>query len=304
MEYFKRLMNKTRLFFAEKSILNLSVKDEMLMRNAQRITHLEWACIIINIALIVYFLTCFTPNSVIQTKWYNGIIMIHVISIFIVFSIMLGSFLIRKKKKPNRYIKMIESIFIIYLLSFGTAIVMVDQYLTINITAFLIVCTVLGVFILKKPMDAFLQYLAAYILFFNAIGLYQKEATALITNRVNGFVFAAIGICISMIIWRSERSSILQGRKIQYQQKKLEDAAYYDDLTGLINRRKWTELLNDEFEGMKRYDHQSSILLLDIDNFKSINDAFGHPAGDRILQKIAALLKDELRACDKICRWG
>jgi diguanylate cyclase (GGDEF)-like protein len=106
------------------------------------------------------------------------------------------------------------------------------------------------------------------------------------------------------MIWYSERSNLLQKRKILDQQKKLESAAYFDDLTGLINRRKWIELLDEEYERMKCDRHPSSILLLDIDNFKAINDQYGHPAGDRILQEIATLVKKELRICDRIGRWG
>lgn len=141
-------------------------------------------------------------------------------------------------------------------------------------------------------------------MFFYIIGLNETSAMDLITNRVNGFVVALLSIFTAIMIWHSERNSMLQKRKIDEQQRKLEATAYLDELTGLFNRRKWIELLNDEFDRIKQYNYQSSMLLLDIDNFKTINDQYGHPAGDLILREISALLKHNLRSCDVIGRWG
>jgi diguanylate cyclase (GGDEF)-like protein len=79
----------------------------------------------------------------------------------------------------------------------------------------------------------------------------------------------------------------------------------HDHLTGLLNRRGFEAKLNRELRQTRREQSSLALLLLDIDAFKSFNDAFGHGAGDRCLERVAA----ELRAClrrpgDAACRYG
>lgn len=300
----KPLFKKLSKFLKEDKILNQAVKGEMLTKNVQRIIGFQVVTLLVNLTVIAILSFGFQPTTSVETWWTSRIVMLHGISAVIVSLICVMTLYGKSKKHRLVNSKIVQNIFFMYVLSFGIALVTVDQAITSNITPFLLVCTIIGVFILNRPIDAFVQYLVAYIVFFIAIGQYQTEPAVLTSNRLNGLVFVVIGICATTIIWYSERSNLLQKRKILEQQQKLESAAYYDDLTGLINRRKWIELLNEEVERMKRYHHPSSILLLDIDNFKAINDHYGHPAGDIILREIGQLVKKELRICDRIGRWG
>jgi diguanylate cyclase (GGDEF)-like protein len=87
----------------------------------------------------------------------------------------------------------------------------------------------------------------------------------------------------------------------------LEELEYYsghDPLTGLYNRRYFTEMLDYELGRSERHRHEFSILLLDLDNFKDINDSYGHPAGDDTLVKIAQCIRDHLRKGDLATRIG
>ncbi|WP_145484853.1 diguanylate cyclase [Yersinia aldovae] len=77
-----------------------------------------------------------------------------------------------------------------------------------------------------------------------------------------------------------------------------------DGLTGLYNRRHWEHQLHNQFDSCRRYQHGATLILLDIDNFKSINDTFGHAVGDEAITILAEELLLGLRAIDIVGRYG
>lgn len=87
-------------------------------------------------------------------------------------------------------------------------------------------------------------------------------------------------------------------------QAQLHEQANRDPLTGLYNRRYLDGTLERELARCKREGHPLSLMLLDIDHFKSINDTYGHQAGDEVLRRLADLLAHQARAGDVACRYG
>jgi diguanylate cyclase (GGDEF)-like protein len=77
-----------------------------------------------------------------------------------------------------------------------------------------------------------------------------------------------------------------------------------DGLTELYNYTFFQQLLKTEVERAQRYGHHLSLLMIDIDNFKGYNDAYGHPAGDDALRKLARVMSRAVRGCDFIARYG
>jgi len=78
----------------------------------------------------------------------------------------------------------------------------------------------------------------------------------------------------------------------------------YDSLTSLYTRSMFEETFAREFARAKRYDTELSVLFLDLDNFKSVNDIFGHLAGDLVLKDVGRIIKNEIRAEDSAARYG
>jgi two-component system cell cycle response regulator len=93
-------------------------------------------------------------------------------------------------------------------------------------------------------------------------------------------------------------------RELIATQKKLEMQANTDSLTGLANRRHFTQLLNAEMARSTRYDTPLTLAYLDLDHFKQVNDSFGHQAGDDVLRKVAQFFSDTIRSEDFIGRIG
>ncbi|MFB9868870.1 GGDEF domain-containing protein [Vreelandella sulfidaeris] len=84
----------------------------------------------------------------------------------------------------------------------------------------------------------------------------------------------------------------------------LERLATTDMLTGLVNRSHFDALLKSELNRHERYARPLSLIMLDLDYFKNINDSYGHDVGDQVLVKLAHLLKSNLRKADSCARWG
>ncbi|MHB8110053.1 MAG: sensor domain-containing diguanylate cyclase [Syntrophorhabdaceae bacterium] len=101
-------------------------------------------------------------------------------------------------------------------------------------------------------------------------------------------------------IFSDNYSGLNLGRKI----RELERMALLDPLTKLGNRRYGEMNLSGKLRELKRYGWQFGVLFIDIDNFKVINDTYGHPVGDKVLRLIATTLTNGLRSSDIVSRWG
>ena len=96
----------------------------------------------------------------------------------------------------------------------------------------------------------------------------------------------------------------INSRGIKSLNLKLEELSRMDGLTGLHNRRYWEEQLGVEFKRNKRSKVPSSLIMLDIDNFKIVNDTYGHSAGDEVIRAVAAVIKKATRETDISGRYG
>lgn len=94
--------------------------------------------------------------------------------------------------------------------------------------------------------------------------------------------------------WKSLHSQVEELRRL----------AVTDGLTQVHNHRYFQELLREEFRRAQRYDESLSLILVDLDHFKNINDAHGHGAGDRVLREVAAALQHSVRETDLVARYG
>ena len=91
---------------------------------------------------------------------------------------------------------------------------------------------------------------------------------------------------------------------LEIKTKEYEAMASTDALTGLYNRHKFYELYNSTYTTMVQRENEASVVMLDIDYFKQVNDTFGHNVGDKVLIQVAHMLIRTLREVDIVCRWG
>ncbi len=106
-------------------------------------------------------------------------------------------------------------------------------------------------------------------------------------------------------ILRQEKERLKQeiGRRSVLEDE-LKQLANTDSLTGVMNRRHFWDVAARELDRHRRYDHNLALLIMDIDNFKQINDKFGHPTGDKVIQMLARRCLKNIRNADYIARIG
>jgi diguanylate cyclase (GGDEF)-like protein len=96
----------------------------------------------------------------------------------------------------------------------------------------------------------------------------------------------------------------LERKRLLREHERLAEASFTDDLTGLLNRRALDARLAEETARAERYGSPLSLVVIDLDNFKEVNDHFGHAAGDALLKAVGVLMRAELRTADIAARYG
>ncbi|HET9907550.1 MAG TPA: GGDEF domain-containing protein [Anaerolineales bacterium] len=181
---------------------------------------------------------------------------------------------------------------------------------------------VLGVLLLS--LVAFLDYITGVEFSFSLFYLLPISLISWAINARIGLVFAFLGLCVWIVvdIWSGNRISnlfayiwnstarlgffllpvfmIRLNRALQREQ----ELARTDFLTGVLNARFFHELAQMEIDRSIRYKRPFTIAFIDVDNFKTINDTFGHTEGDAVLQAIAMNIKAHLRKTDIVTRVG
>jgi diguanylate cyclase (GGDEF)-like protein len=111
-------------------------------------------------------------------------------------------------------------------------------------------------------------------------------------------------------VLKAELTPRLLERSVRYAVKlgaslcQLRELALRDELTGLLNRRELHSLLQNEWLRAVRFKRPFALGLADIDNFKSVNDTYGHPIGDRVIRHVGGVLETTLRRLDRVARFG
>lgn len=290
---------------------NKIIADKIIKKNVNRIFYLSIISIPSRIISIITFLKKNQIADKRELLWRNGIIISHIIYLALFLLIGILSLKTRKRKGVNALMIVLTYAMVSTILLMSAIIASVDQLVTPSITPFLTGCIAMGILFLVNPLYSTLIFAFSYIAFAYTLSFFQIDAAILLSNRINGLTAAFLGLFLSIILWVNNIINLQQKEYINKQHKELEEKnkeleflATYDHLTGLLNRRNFEERAMEELSRIKRYDTEACLLIIDIDDFKKVNDAFGHPGGDRLLCKFASKLKTQLRESDIVSRVG
>ncbi len=196
-------------------------------------------------------------------------------------------------------------------LLFEISFVTFNQWVTPNITPFVIGAMAISLVVYLRPLKSAWVFAAAYGVFAYAIGLTQVDTHVLLSNRINGLGATVMAWAMSVMLWRNFTTITLQRAlldkanvDLDSKQRELQRLTRLDGLTGLYNRSTFADLTRQELARAQRQGSATSILLLDLDLFKRVNDTWGHPAGDAVLKNVSAVANSTVRATDLVGRLG
>ena len=90
----------------------------------------------------------------------------------------------------------------------------------------------------------------------------------------------------------------------RYEYEKIHNNATHDGLSGLLNHQTFKERFNDEIQRAARFQQKMAVMMFDLDKFKNVNDTLGHQYGDYVIQTVAKIMIDNVRAVDVVARYG
>lgn len=125
-----------------------------------------------------------------------------------------------------------------------------------------------------------------------------------VAAKVRGFDLGAIDYVTKPFEPEELRARVRAALRTKRYQDLLATRAQVDALTGMYNRTYFDSRLDEEIAAARRYHRRVSLVMTDIDHFKRLNDGFGHPFGDKVLQDIGEVMTTTLRATDAPCRYG
>lgn len=209
-------------------------------------------------------------------------------------------------EKNNKLFIKIEQIFLVPIIFLAFVVNAIGDYIILgSIETFIGISLAFAILIYMTDKYSLAFFGLNFLLFIGLINeLTPNESFISATLFTNCISFSLFSFVVSRINYYSRLTSFHQKLIIINQKDKLKELSVLDQLTRIYNRRKFDDLMAKEIDRANRYMQKFSIVMFDIDNFKYVNDTYGHLVGDTVLIEISTLVKNNLRKTDSIARWG
>ncbi|MBR0599685.1 GGDEF domain-containing protein [Sinanaerobacter chloroacetimidivorans] len=224
----------------------------------------------------------------------------------------------RIDKLPFSWVQSIQIMFLLGLILGGVLWTVMEQQGFSSASTY--ICTIIAIaaFISFTPVEGAFLYSIAFLLFILILPRYQHNVDAVQTLTVNSFLMSILAWLLNSMIFQGKvtayqhRKTIEEktleleriNKELEEKNKELKEMSIRDSLTSLLNHKNSLKRLKEEVERAKRISYPLCVAMIDLDNFKHINDEHGHQTGDDVLTIVAKILKETCRTTDIIGRYG
>lgn len=200
--------------------------------------------------------------------------------------------------RTYRFSLVTATVFVLFL----AALALVDSSVRTDTTALILGMVVVAAGF-RGPGRFHISVIVVVLLLF--LGLHYLLWSRLTPSTIAGAtIAAAFGVYLALSLESQRIETFLTQGELLQQNRTLAHLSATDPLTGVLNRRTMNDHLAIYFDKYKRYGARCSLIMVDVDHFKAVNDRYGHAAGDEVLIEVARNLTSGLRISDEIARYG
>lgn len=280
--------------------------------NQRRLLYLALVMTLAHTGQIVFFLFNNDFHTPTEVAWHIGIIRVHSVMLCMIMVIGIISFNLQRYKKADGWAAgALSDLTSLSYITFGVVTTLIDQLVMVSIIAFLLACIGIAITMINRPIVSTMLYTAAFVIINLCFSYTQTNQAVKLSLSVNTFFVISIALATSIILWRANVLNLqqkhyiaMQNQELEYKNQQLEYNSKRDFLTGLYNRREFIAFAEREIIRNQRNFKDACGILIDMDNFKLVNDTYGHPAGDLLLQEVALVIMEQLRGMDIAARFG
>lgn len=200
--------------------------------------------------------------------------------------------------------KWIQLLYAAGMLFAGCMMSVTGQDVLASINTYVIAQFAVAAFLIMPQVESAAMYAAVCVAFCILLPYYQANPDIVTILRINAIFMNLLAWMLSRMVFWGNLVSFSDKKTIESKNKALRELSLRDSMTMLLNHKYSFKRLREELERARRIEYPLSIQMIDIDDFKRVNDEFGHLAGDAVIVGIARILTETCRATDVIGRYG
>ena len=292
---------------------NTRVQVEATQVTLRRLVVAGWVVVTLNIVYVIWFwgLQLGTATAV-NRLWIQLVGGAHATCGVLLIALMLVFRWLAKASPPGHSASLGLHVAMVFVfVSLGVGLSIADQLVAANTTMYALISLAIAMLSLMRPALSIVIFALVYAMVYFGLALTQTDPQLLIISRSHTFAATLVSLMASSLMWHQYVQSTLLAWEVQRtqialtaKQVELEFLATHDSLTGLLNRREYMRQLEQEQVRVLRQSSPLSLIMVDLDFFKKINDTHGHPAGDTVLIAVANALSQGVRKTDVLARLG
>lgn len=289
----------------------MAVADAALRVNLDHLAKATWLMVLLNLGHVAYFGFWFEATHPVRSAWARDVAWAHALMVLPMLGVWAVAHRERKQTQPSKLAHALPELTACVVLVWAIHLTLADQAVGSAISAYANACAAMAILLLVRPAYAAMLYAAAWAWVAWGLGSVASGPDTLANARVNAASASLLSFWVSVLLWRRfVQTELLQraladtNRRLERNQVQLETLATTDTLTGLLNRRALWDRALVELARARREHTPLSLLVLDLDNFKQVNDRWGHMVGDAVLRHVTALMQGAVRRTDVVGRLG